>query len=59
MLMMRESGFEVEIDPHVRETLVEMKALQQQIGKTGQLAIKPFLKMSRKDLWQLYMLDTK
>jgi len=25
---------------------------------TGRLAIKPFLRMSQKDLWQLYMLST-
>ena len=55
MLMMRENGFEVEIDSQVRETLAELKYLQQQIGKTGQVAIRPLLRMSRKDLWQLYI----
>jgi RsiW-degrading membrane proteinase PrsW (M82 family) len=56
LLMMRENGFEVEIDEDVKATLKEMKALQKSIGKTGQAAIKPFLRMSRKDLWQIYML---
>jgi len=57
MLMMRENGFEVEIEPDVHEVLAEMKALQENIGKTGQAAIKPFLRLSRKDLWQIYLLE--
>jgi len=56
LLLMRENGFEVEIDEDVRDTLKEMKALQKSIGKTGQAAIQPFLRLSRKDLWQIYML---
>jgi RsiW-degrading membrane proteinase PrsW (M82 family) len=56
LLMMRENGFAVEIDDDVRDTLKEMKALQKSIGKTGQAAIQPFLRLSRKDLWQIYML---
>ncbi|MEP5762989.1 MAG: PrsW family glutamic-type intramembrane protease [Halieaceae bacterium] len=58
MLLMRENGIEVEIDDDVRDVLKEMKALQKSIGKTGQAAIQPFLRMSRKDLWQIYMLKT-
>jgi RsiW-degrading membrane proteinase PrsW (M82 family) len=58
MLLMRENGFDVEPDQDVRETLLEMKQLQRNIGKTGQAAIRPFLKLSRKDLWQIYMLDS-
>jgi len=27
------------------------------IGKTGILAMRPFLHMTRKDLWQLYVLE--
>ena len=34
----------------------ELEYLEGSIGKTGQLAMKPFLQVSRKDLWQLYML---
>ena len=56
LLMMRENGFEVEIDDDVKDTLKEMKALQKSIGKTGQAAIRPFFRLSRKDLWQIYML---
>ena len=27
------------------------------LGRIGKLALKPFLQMSRKDLWQIYMLS--
>ena len=56
VLMMRENGFQTEIDPEIKAKLVEMKYLEKSIGKTGRLAIKPFLHVSRKDLWQLYVL---
>jgi hypothetical protein len=35
-----------------------MKYLVSSIGPTGLLALKPFLRMSRKDLWQIYMLSS-
>ena len=56
VLMMREGGFEVEIDEPTRAKFDEMRYLERVVGPTALLAIKPFLHMSRKDLWQLYML---
>jgi protease PrsW len=56
MLMMRESGFEVAPDQATRERFAELAYLERSIGRTGLLAIKPFLHMSRKDLWQLYQI---
>ena len=37
--------------------LEELNFLESSIGVTGKLAIKPFLRMSQKDLWQFYMLS--
>jgi len=56
LLMMRESGFVNKTGEETRAKLEEMHFLDKSIGKTGKLAIKPFLRMSRKDLWQFYML---
>jgi RsiW-degrading membrane proteinase PrsW (M82 family) len=56
LLMMRESGFEVTTDEETLAKLEEMKFLEASIGKTGKLALSPFLQMSRKDLWQFYVL---
>jgi RsiW-degrading membrane proteinase PrsW (M82 family) len=56
LLMMRESGFQNAPGEVTRAKLEEMKYLEKSIGATGKLAIRPFLQMSRKDLWQFYML---
>ena len=56
LLMMRESGFVTAADKETRAKLEEMKYLEKSIGTTGKLAIRPFLQMSRKDLWQFYVL---
>lgn len=56
LLMMRESGFVNKAGEETRAKLEEMKYLEKSIGATGKLAIKPFLRMSRQDLWQFYML---
>ena len=56
ILMMRETGFEVPVDPATREKFAEMRFLEANIGRTGLLALKPMLHMSHKDLWQLYMI---
>ena len=53
---MRENGFEVPVDDATREKFTEMRYLEGSIGRTGIIALQPMLRMSRKDLWQLYML---
>jgi len=56
VLMMRESGFEVQVDEATRERFAELRYLEKSIGRTGLLAMQPLLHMSHKDLWQLYMI---
>jgi len=58
VLMMRENGLDTPIGERTREKFEEMAYLDESIGKTGVLAMKPFLHMTRKDLWQLYVLGT-
>lgn len=55
-LLLRESGIQPEVDPEVRAMVEEMRFLEKSIGKTGQHAMKPFLRLSSRDLWQLYLL---
>ena len=57
LLMMRESGFMNKTGEETRAKLEELRYLEKSIGVTGKLAIKPFLRMSQKDLWQFYMLS--
>ena len=58
LLMLREQGFTDKPGEATRAKLKELEYLVSSIGPTGLLALKPFLRMSRKDLWQFYMLST-
>ncbi len=57
VLMMREAGFDAAPDPTLKDTFKELRYLERSIGKTGLLAIGPFLHTSTRDLWQLNMLN--
>ncbi len=59
MLMMRESGFAIPPGKHTAEKFTELKYLENSIGKTGLMALRPFLHTSGKDLWQLYALESE
>ena len=56
MLMAREFGMDVKMDEEVKAKFTELHSLEQSIGKAGLLAMRPYLHLSRKDLWQLFML---
>jgi hypothetical protein len=58
-LLMHGAGFRLAIDQEIKEKFDELKYLEKSIGKTGQLAIAPFLHTSSRDLWQLYMLGKR
>ena len=53
ILMMQQAGIKVTDDPEIRDKIAEMKYLEKSIGKTGKLAILPFMHRSSRDYWQL------
>jgi len=57
VLMMREAGLDAPVGERTREKFKELHFLEKSIGKTGCLAMRPFLQMERKDLWQLNVLE--
>jgi RsiW-degrading membrane proteinase PrsW (M82 family) len=57
LLLARENGIDVPVGDRTRAKLEELKYLEKSIGKTGKLAIAPLLRLDRKELWQIYMLD--
>ena len=59
ILLMREAGFKVPPDPEIEKKFEELNYLQKSVGKTGYLAIMPFLRWSGHDLWQFHMLGKK
>ena len=58
VLMLRESGFdEPPLDDEVKAQIEELRYLERSIGKSGQLALRPILMATGKDLWQLQLLQ--
>ncbi len=57
ILMMRKAGFKVDPDPSIKSKFAEMKYLESSIGRTGLIAVEPVHKWTRRDLWQMNMLD--
>jgi RsiW-degrading membrane proteinase PrsW (M82 family) len=58
-LMARENGLELPVGERTREKFEELRFLERSIGKTGCLAMKPFLLMERKDLWQMQLIGRR
>ena len=56
-LIARENGFDLPVGERTREKFEELHFLEKSIGKTGCLAMKPFLQIERKDLWQMHVID--
>lgn len=57
LMMLRENDLVIPSDPGLNDKLLELKALKKSIGRGGYLAIAPVLRMNRKDLWKLYLLE--
>lgn len=57
VLLMREAGFEPPPEADTMEKFKELEFLERSIGKTGKLALHPFLHTSGRNLWQLNMLQ--
>lgn len=56
VMLMREGGIKVPVDESLKAKFAELKFLEKSIGRTGKLAIHPFLHTSSRSLWQLHML---
>ena len=57
ILIAREFGMEIEKGKDINDKFRELRALEKSIGKAGLLAMRPYLNMNRKDLWQLFLLE--
>ena len=56
-LLMRENGFDVPVEDETREKFDELRYLERSIGRTGILALQPLLRTSRRELWQMHVLE--
>ena len=59
LLLMRVSGFDLPPDPELQATFDELAYLERSIGRTGRLAIMPFVHHSDRDRWQLHLLGRR
>jgi RsiW-degrading membrane proteinase PrsW (M82 family) len=59
ILMARSVGVEIPVDDDVRANLDELRYLERAIGPTGWLALLPFVRTTRRDLWQIHMLGSR
>ena len=57
LLLAREVGLEAPVGEDVRANLRELRYLEAAIGRTGLLTLKPILRRSSRDLWQVYLLE--
>jgi hypothetical protein len=57
MLMAREAGLEVPVDEDLPAALAELAHLEQSIGPTGLLALKPLQVTSHRDEWHRFLLS--
>ncbi|HET7745662.1 MAG TPA: PrsW family glutamic-type intramembrane protease [Vicinamibacteria bacterium] len=57
VLLAREAGFAPPVGQDVRDNLEELRYLERAIGRTGLLAVRPILRRSSRDLWQIYKLS--
>jgi len=59
MLIARSVGVDLPPDASVRANLEELRFLERSIGPTGQLAVLPLRRTSRRDLWQVMLLSRR
>ncbi len=55
-LLLKESGFPPMKEPDIKEKLAELKTLRKQIGKAGEMALLPLVRMKHRELWELNQL---
>ena len=55
-VMLKENGLPLLDEPGIAEKLQELSLLRNQIGKTGEMALKPLVRMNHRELWKLNQL---
>lgn len=57
-LMLKENGFPLIEEADIMEKLLEIKMLRKQVGKLGELALQPLVRMNHRELWKLNLLKS-
>ena len=59
LMIARAAGLDLPMDEGVRANFEELRFLERSVGPTGRMAMLPCLRTSSRDLWHLYMLESK
>ncbi len=59
MLVLREHGLRPDPDPEISEKLAEVRWLEQSVGRTGLLAMRPVCRWRNADRWQRHLLESE
>ncbi|MFH1373458.1 MAG: PrsW family glutamic-type intramembrane protease [bacterium] len=59
LLLMQKASLTPPEDSEIDEKFTELKQYRKNIGRTGMLALTPYLQTSSRDLWQMYLLHRR
>jgi len=59
LLLMRKGGFDVPPPAEAGARLAELQYLERSIGRTGRLALRPFLQRGHRDAWQRHLVASR
>jgi len=57
ILLGREQGIDVEVGAEIQQRLQKMHELEKHIGHAGLRALRPHLKFTAKDMWEIHLLE--
>jgi hypothetical protein len=57
ILLAREKGIDVAVGIQIQDKLKKMHALEKHIGRSGLRALRPHLKFTAKDMWEIHLLE--
>jgi RsiW-degrading membrane proteinase PrsW (M82 family) len=57
ILLEREKGVDIEVGDEIKRKLSEMHQLEHHIGRAGMRTLRPHLKFTAKDMWEIHLLE--
>jgi len=55
-MMLKENGLPVMVEPDIKDKLAELNLLRSQIGRLGEMALQPLVRLNHRELWKLNQL---